>query len=257
VANGFLSFLLRSTAKSAMARSLNIIALIPARGGSKAIPRKNIRLLGGKPLIAHTIEHAQLASSVGRVIVSTDDPQVENVAREWGAEVIKRRAEISGDSATSESALLDALDQLVQTESYSPDLVVFLQCTSPIRRSDDIDRAVETLIVEQADSLLSVVPSHAFLWRIANGQALSFNYDYHHRPRRQDWCLEYKENGSIYVFKPWVLRESNNRLGGKIAIHVMEETSAQDIDTLEDLELCECLMSRSQYWTSNVENQSE
>jgi CMP-N,N'-diacetyllegionaminic acid synthase len=221
-----------------------VLAVIPARGGSEGIANKNIRPVIGKPLITHTIEHAKQASVVTRVVVSTDDKQIADIAREHAAEVIERPSEISGSRATSESALLHTLDYLEQRESYIPDLVVFLQCTSPIRRPDDIDRAVDTLIREEADSLLSVVPSHTFIWRKANGEAQSFNYDYRQRPRRQDRSSEYTENGSIYVFKPWVIAKLNNRLGGKIALHVMDKVSALDIDTPEDLERCECLMSR-------------
>lgn len=220
------------------------LAIIPARGGSKGIPRKNVRPLAGKPLIAHTIEHARQAHSVSRVVVSTDDPEIATVSQHYGAQVVWRPAEASGDTASSESALLHALDFLEQTEGYQPDLVVFLQCTSPIRRPKDIDQAVQTLLDEDADSLLSVVPFHLFIWRLVDGQGQSVDYDYHRRPRRQNRQPEYMENGSIYVFKPWVLRQFDNRLGGKIALYVMDSWSSVDINTLRDLELCEWIASR-------------
>ena len=124
---------------------MNILAIIPARGGSKGIPRKNLQPLAGKPLLAYTIEHARATPAVTRVVVSTDDVEIASVAQQYGAEVIWRPAEISGDTATSEAALLHALDHLRDNEGYEPDLVVFLQATSPLRRSDDIQRAVETL----------------------------------------------------------------------------------------------------------------
>jgi len=108
-----------------------ILALIPARGGSKGIPHKNIRLLNGKPLIAYTIEQAQQTPAITRVVVSTDDAEIAGVAQKYGAEVVWRPAGLSGDTATSESALLHALDHLRDTEGYEPDLVVFLQATSP------------------------------------------------------------------------------------------------------------------------------
>lgn len=229
---------------------MKILAIIPARGGSKGIPRKNVRLLAGKPLVAYTIEHACQARSVDRVVVSTDDPEIAVVSEQYGAEVVWRPAEISGDTASSESALLHTLDFLEQTEGYRPDLVVFLQCTSPIRRPEDIDQAVQILLDEDADSLLSVVPFHLFIWRLVDDQGQPVDYDYRHRPRRQDRQPEYMENGSIYVFKPWVLRRFNNRLGGKIALYVMDGWSSVDINTLRDLELCEWIASHMHHLDS-------
>jgi len=232
---------------------MSVLAIIPARGGSKGIPHKNVRLLAGKPLIAHTIEHARQASSISRVVVSTDDPEIAAVSEQYGAEVVWRPLEISGDTASSESALLHALDFLEKAEVYRPDLVVLLQCTSPIRRPKDIDQAVQTLLDEDADSLLSVVPFHLFIWRLVDGQGQPVDYDHRHRPRRQDRQPEYMENGSIYVFKPWVLRQFINRLGGKIALYVMDGWSSVDINTLRDFELCEWIASRMHHLDSRAQ----
>lgn len=223
---------------------IEALAIIPARGGSKGIPRKNLQPLAGKPLITHTIEAALGARCVKRVIVSTDDTEIANVARRCGAHVITRPQEISGDTASSESALLHTLDYLKSTEGYEPELVVFLQCTSPIRRPDDIGNAIHTLLNSNADSLLSVSPSHRFLWRVEDGEVRSVNYDYSSRPHRQERPLELVENGSIYVFKPWVLRQFNNRLGGRIALYEMDYWSVFEVDTLEDLALCEWILQR-------------
>jgi CMP-N,N'-diacetyllegionaminic acid synthase len=224
-----------------------ILAIIPARGGSKGIPRKNLRPVLGRPLLAHTIDHALSARSVTRVVVSTDDGEIAAVARASGAGVVMRPPALATDTATSESALLHVLDHLYAAEGYAPDLIVFLQATAPIRRPFDVDRAVAALQAADADSLLSVVPSHSFLWRRADdGTAESVNYDYRHRPRRQDLAPQFAENGSIYVFKPWVLREHDNRLGGKIALYEMDAWSGIDIDTPHDLALCEWIMSHRQ-----------
>jgi N-acylneuraminate cytidylyltransferase len=222
---------------------MHTLAIIPARGGSKGIPGKNLRPLAGRPLLAHTVLQATAASLVSRVVVSTDDEAIAAVARAYGADVVRRPEAISGDTASSESALLDALDQLERGEGYRPDLIVFLQCTSPLRRPADIDSAITTLVEQGADSLLSVVPSHRFLWRQADGGGEPVNYDYRSRPRRQDRAPEYWENGSIYVLRPWVLRQHNNRLGGKIALYAMTERSGVDIDSPEDFALCEWVMA--------------
>lgn len=221
-----------------------IAAIIPARSGSKGIPQKNIQPVGGKPLLAHSIEHAQCAATVDRVLVSTDGAQIADVARQYGAEVVWRPPEISGDTASSESALLHALDHLHSTEGVEPELIVFLQCTSPIRRPQDIDRAVRRLRDDPADALLSVVASHRFLWRLENGEARSLNYDYRRRPRRQDRAPEYVESGSLYVCKPQVLRQHGNRLGGRIALFEMDYWSGFEIDSPEDLALCDWILRR-------------
>jgi N-acylneuraminate cytidylyltransferase len=225
---------------------MEVLAIIPARGGSKGVPRKNVRSLQGRPLIAHTIEQALWAQHVDRLVVSTDDPEIAQVSLETGAEVVWRPAEISGNEASSESALLHVLDHLEQKEGYIPDIIVFLQCTSPIRTGEDIDRAVHRLIEEDADSLLSVVPSHRFLWKVEEGQPRGLNYDYQERRRRQERDPEFMENGSIYVFKPWVLQETSNRLGGKISLYVMDYWSSFEIDTEDDFALCEWILARKE-----------
>lgn len=220
----------------------SVLAIIPARGGSKGIPRKNVLSVAGKPLVVHSIDQARHARFVSRVAVSTDDDEIARVSEAAGAEVVRRPADISGDKATSESALIHALGTLMASGQYRPDLVVFLQCTSPLRQPGDIDAAISTLLDQKADSLLSVSPSHRFLWAEKDGQAMSLNYDFHHRPRRQDMAPQYVENGSIYVFRPDVLLQGGNRLGGKVALHVMDEDASWDIDTPFDMRVAEMLM---------------
>lgn len=221
-----------------------VLCIIPARGGSKGIPRKNVRLLAGKPLLSHSIGHALQATSISRTVVSTDDDEIARVARDAGAEVVVRPANISGDTATSESALAHVLQHLADTETYVPDLVVFLQCTSPIRGRGDVDAAFAQLRAEGANSLLSAVRSHAFLWTKTETGAQAVNYDYRQRPRRQDRLAEYRENGSIYIFEAELFRNTHNRLGGKISLYEMNEWSSVDIDTEADFELCEWILEK-------------
>jgi N-acylneuraminate cytidylyltransferase len=223
----------------------DILAIIPARGGSKGILNKNIRPLAGKPLIVHTIEHALAARAVTRVIVSTDSAAIAEISRAAGAEVVDRPAAISGDTASTESALSHALDSLEQRERYKPELVILLQCTSPLRREDDIDRAVARLRETGVDSLLSLVPFSHFLWKVdAQGVPQAHSYDHQDRPRRQDYTAGmFVENGSIYIFKPWVLRTYGNRLGGRMTYYEMEPLASQEIDTPEEFALCEALLA--------------
>jgi N-acylneuraminate cytidylyltransferase len=225
---------------------MDILAIIPARGGSKRLPNKNILPFAGKPLLAHSIEQAKAAQAVSRVVVTTDCDQIDAVARAFGAEVVRRPAALGDDAATSESALEHVLQTLKDSEQYQPDLVVFLQCTSPIRSAGDIDSAIRTFTEDKADSLLSVCRAHVFLWRRGPSGIESVNYDYRNRRRTQDMPEEFIENGSIYVFKPWVLEACKNRLGGKVALFEMAFWAAWQIDTKEDLEFCELLRTRYQ-----------
>lgn len=224
---------------------MNCLAIIPARGGSKGIPRKNLRTVGGRPLLAWSIEHARATPEITRVVVSTDDPTITRVAEECGAEVVLRPANLSGDTASSESALLHVLDVLRDREGYEPDLVVFLQATSPLRRPGELSRAIRTLLDEEADSLFSATAVHGFVWRRERDgrEWRSFSYDHRNRQRRQDAPEDIVENGSIYVFRPWVLRQHGNRLGGRIAVHRMDSVDSFQVDEPGDLELMEALLT--------------
>jgi YrbI family 3-deoxy-D-manno-octulosonate 8-phosphate phosphatase len=220
------------------------VAIIPARGGSKGIPKKNLVSLGGRPLISYSIEHAMASHRVDRVVVSTDDDEIADVSTQLGAEVIRRPDELAGDTATSESALLHVLDELHATEGFEPELVVFLQATSPLRRPSDIDSAIELLVRKNADSLFSACATHGFIWRRTREELQSLTYDFRHRQRRQDIGEDYLENGSIYVFKPEVLRETGNRLGGRIEVFKMDPLDSFQIDGPADLDLIERILSQ-------------
>lgn len=222
---------------------MSAVAIIPARGGSKGIPRKNLRLVGGLPLIAHTINQARGARHIDRVYVSTDDAEIAAVSAAHGALIILRPEAIAGDTISSEAVIEHAMPLMAADGAY--DLIVFLQCTAPLRRRGDIDGAVEALLCDGADSLLSVSASHRFLWRRANGQPRAINYDPTCRPRRQDLEPQFVENGSIYVFRPHVLTQYHNRLGGTIAMYEMPGSAAFDIDDETDLAVIDLLMRRN------------
>jgi YrbI family 3-deoxy-D-manno-octulosonate 8-phosphate phosphatase len=222
---------------------MSCIAFVPARGGSRGIPRKNLREIAGKPLLAYTIEHARATPFIDRVIVSTDDEEIGEVAERYGAEVIWRPAEISGDRASSEAALLHVLDELEAREGYRPDLVVMLQATSPLRRPHDVQRAIETLLEEGADSLFSACTVHGFLWHREGQELSSIGYDYRDRRMRQDGPEDLLENGSIYVTRRELLRATRNRLGGRIAVYHMEPLDSFQVDDPSDLVLMERLIT--------------
>jgi len=231
-----------------------ILAIIPARGGSKGLPGKNVAPLAGKPLLLHSIEHALAVPSVDLVAVSTDDDAIAAVAEASGARVIRRPPELASDEAPSEGALLHVMERLGDEGYREPDLILFLQATSPLRRSDDVERAVECLLRERADSLFSASPQRGFVWRLRDHGVESITYDFHERKRRQDFDGEtVVENGSFYLFKPWVIRRDGNRLGGVVTCCRMGFLETLEIDDRADLELAEWLLTaiRLHGWPSD------
>lgn len=186
------------------------------------------------------------AKQVTRTVVSTNDPAIRDVSARAGADVVMRPPELSTDQATSESALLHVLDHLRAQERYEPELVVFLQCTSPVRGATDIDLAIRQLLDQGADAVFSAAESKWLLWRESGGRVDSFNYDFRARRREQDMDAEWRENGSIYVFRPSILRATGNRLGGKIAVYEMDYWSSFQVDSEEDIELCDWILRRRQ-----------
>jgi CMP-N,N'-diacetyllegionaminic acid synthase len=223
-------------------RSRRTLAVIAARGGSKGIPHKNLIELCGKPLIAWTVMQAAAARGVDVVAVSSDSDNILAASEAAGAIGVRRPDEISGDLASSESAWLHALEALDQ-EGSPFERIVALQATSPIRESSDIEKALETFEREKLDSLLSVCEvEDYFNWRIGDNGPEPINYDYHNRRMRQQIEKRYLENGSFYVFIPSLLREKQNRLGGRIGMHLMERHKMFQIDRLEDIKLCAAIM---------------
>lgn len=219
------------------------LAVIPARGGSKGVPRKNVRPLAGEPLIAHTIEQALAARLVNRVIVSTDDTEIAVVSEKYGAQVVRRPQEISGDAEASESALLHTLEHLKQTEGYEPDLLVFLQCTSPLTRAEDIDGTIKKMLAENADTALSVTPFYHFLWRRDDETgATGINHDKKVRPMRQKREGQFLETGAVYVMRASGFLKAKHRFFGKTALYVMPSERCLEIDEPVDFLVAETLL---------------
>lgn len=214
---------------------MQTLAIIPARGGSKGIPHKNIQLLCGKPLIAWNIEAARASAHIQRVVVSTDDAAIARTSAQYGAEVVWRPPDISGDTATSESALLHVLHYLQEAEDYKPELLVFLQCTSPLTTTEDIDHCIHTLLEQQADTATTVTDFHYFLWRNTLQGADGINHDKRVRPRRQDREQQLLETGAIYVLKTDGFLAQKHRFFGKTALAEMPRDRVLEIDEPVDL----------------------
>ena len=221
---------------------MNYVALIPLRGGSKGIPRKNIRPLAGKPLCRWTIEAAARAAQIDAVYVATDSPEIRDAVRGFGLPkvvVIDRSPETATDSASTESVMLEFAAKY-------PDFrrLVLMQATSPLTRTEDVEGAIALFESAGADSLLTVVPQTRFLWSVKeDGSATAKNYDPLKRPLRQNFFPHHVENGAIYVCDANGLREHKNRLFGKIAAFSMPEETYIELDEPADWLLIEGLLN--------------
>lgn len=226
-----------------MSKNSRILAIIPARGGSKGVPRKNIRLLAGKPLIGYTIEAAKESKIFDKIVVSTEDLEIAQVAREYKeVNIIKRPKKLARDKTSTELVILHILRWFKKKENYQPDIIYLLQPTSPLRNRDDIKGAYKKFIREKLDSLLSVTENKSFIWKMERNRFRPINYNYFHRPRRQDMKDQFQENGAIYITKIEIFNKFKNRLGGRIGYYLMNEKRSLEIDTLFDLSLAEKIL---------------
>ena len=224
---------------------MNILCVIPVRGGSKGVPRKNVRSVAGRPLVVWTIEQALAARPALDVLVSTDDREIADVARAAGADVpFLRPAELARDETPTEPVIRHAIE--VRTaQGRRPDAVMLLQATSPVRQPGTLDRAVEQFTASGVDSMVGVVPVAPFLWELSDPPRAAYPVDA--RPRRQDMTptdKRYRETGSLYLTRTEIYERLDNRLGGSIGLFVMAEEEGVDIDTFQDLELAERYLER-------------
>lgn len=228
---------------------MTTLAVVPARGGSRGIPRKNIRPLAGRPLIAWTLATAKAARQIDRVLVSTDDEEIAAVARAAGAEVpFLRPAAFSGDDVHSVHAVLHSLDWLEQHEGSVPDTVAMLLPTSPFRRAADLDQAVATLRTSDAPSVISVcaaaTPLGSLRW-LREDRLVPVQETADHNFQRQDVEQLYAVNGSIYVAASAALRKHRSfHIVGAVG-SVMSKRHSIDINTLEDFAIAEALAASS------------
>ena len=224
---------------------MSILCVIPVRGGSKGVPRKNVRRVAGRPLVVWTIEQALAADADLDVLVSTDDVEIARVAREAGADVpFLRPADLARDETPTEPVIRHALD-FRAAQGRRPDAVMLLQATSPVRQPGTLDRALAQFTASGVDSMVGVVPVAPFLWELGDPPRAAYSVTA--RPRRQDMGpadKRYRETGSLYVTRTEIYERLDNRLGGTIGLFVMAEEEGVDIDTFQDLELAELYLLR-------------
>ena len=221
---------------------MNIVAIIPARGGSKGIPKKNIINFCGKPLIYWSIKNAKECNKINSVWVSSDNDEIISLAQKFGAKCIKRPKDLSHSLASSESAWLNAIDEIEKKEKI--DYVVGIQATSPIRESVDLSKAIDLMLKNKYDSLFSssIIRDRHIWEKNINNDYIPSNYDMNNRKPRQLLSEKYLENGSFWIFTPEIIKSNKNRLGGKIGNYIMEFYKSFQIDEPEDIILCESIM---------------
>ncbi len=218
-----------------------VLAVIPARGGSKGVPGKNIATVGGVPLVARAVRACVRAGRVSQVVVSTDDAAIAEVARSAGAEVVLRPADIAGDTATSESAVLHAMDAHQAMTGVPADVVLLVQCTSPFITSDDIEGVTAAVTEEGADTALTVAPFHGFVWREEDRGGEGVNHSRATRPRRQDRPQDLLETGAAYAMRADGFRAAGHRFFGRTALVWTDPARVLEIDEPADLERARAL----------------
>jgi YrbI family 3-deoxy-D-manno-octulosonate 8-phosphate phosphatase len=239
-----------------------VLAVIPARGGSKGVPAKNLAPVGGVPLVARAVRECRASRLVTDVVVSTDDQAIAAAAREAGAEVVLRPAAIAGDTATSEDAVLHAMDAHEALHGSAVDVVLLVQCTSPFIVREDVDGVAAAIVENGADTALTVAPFHGFIWRDAADEATpvigtqrtgevggttkvasststdggyGVNHDKSFRPRRQDRPQDLLETGAAYAMDAAGLREHRHRFFGRTELVRTDPARVLEIDDPHDL----------------------
>lgn len=226
------------------------LAIIPARGGSKGLPGKNILQIGGMPLISWTINASLGSKYIHKTYVSSESKDILDIAKGWGAEVIERPQTLACDDTPSEPVI----EHVVETLSHEGyDYIVFLQPTSPARSASDIDNAIEQLLSTEATSSISVFePKHTLFKAFklkSDGFITGLVDEKSSFMRRQDLAKTYMPNGAIYIVKLSAFQDNKSLLTDKCIPYVMDEDNSIDIDNMEDVKLFETFLMRN-----NVEN---
>ncbi|WP_210593932.1 N-acylneuraminate cytidylyltransferase [Streptomyces sp. GESEQ-35] len=216
-----------------------VLAVIPARGGSKGVPAKNLAPVGGVPLVARAVRECRAARLVTDVVVSTDDQAIAAAARQAGAEVVLRPAAIAGDLATSEAAVLHAMDAHEALHGATVDVVMLVQCTSPFIAREDVDGVAAAIVENGADTAVTVAAFHGFVWRDGDEDAADgghgVNHDKSFRPRRQDRPQDFLETGAAYAMDSAGFRKHQHRFFGRTELVRTDPARVLEIDDHHEL----------------------
>ncbi len=217
---------------SSSAQSPAVVAVIPARGGSKGVPGKNLAPVAGVPLVVRAIRACLAAARVTDVVVSTDDAGIAEAAELAGARVVRRPDELANDTASSEAALRHVLE--TGYAGRLPEVLLLVQCTSPFITSAEVDDVVAAVLDGGADSAFTAAPFHGFIWR-QDDSAVGVNHDHHSRPRRQDRPVEYLETGAAYAMRTPGFLAAGHRFFGTVRAVPTDPARVLEIDEPDDL----------------------
>lgn len=224
----------------------NILAIVPARGGSKGIPRKNILPINGKPLIAYTIEAAKGSKYINKTVVSTDDKEIADISKKFGAEIpCLRPSELADDNSSTIDCIIHMVKFLQEKQNYFPDYVCILQCTSPLRNYSDIDGALEKLKKTEQDGIVSVCEAEVnpYWTNVFHDDKLEYFIKEGKKiSRRQDLPQIYRINGAIYIIKTDILMKDRTIETDNMTGYIMKNEDSVDIDNLVDFKLAELLI---------------
>ena len=227
----------------------NIYAIILARGGSKRVPKKNLKKIDQIPLVGHAIIQAKNSSYINQIIVSTDDSEIGKVSINYGARIVDRPEHLKNDNTIMEADnILCQVTEDLEARGEKIDIIVLLYPTAPLRKTIKIDEAIELVLNQNYDSALSLVEDQGYFWRKKSNKEklIPFNYDPKKRmPSVMHDFKQFKENKAIYVSTRDLLINTGCRLGGKIGYVLMNTLESVDVDTKEDLELCKILYKRN------------
>ena len=236
-------------------KSYKILAIIPARGGSKGIRRKNLQKLSGKPLIVHTIIAAKKTKSINKIIVSTDDKEIGKISKNNGAEVpFLRPKQISKDTSSIIEVIKHALKFLQENQSYVPDIIILLQPTSPLRTSQLITKTINTLKKSKATSVITVskITKHPYAaYWLKNDFLKPFEKNFTKYSRRQEFPDLFFPTGAVYTFWYDTLKKFNSLYGPKIKPIVVRDEDI-DIDNLRDLFFAEMMLKNWKKYKKNL-----
>lgn len=225
-----------------------ILAIIPARGGSKGVARKNIKLLSGKPLIAYTIEAALKSKYITRTVISTEDEEIAKIAAGFGGQVpFLRPKELATDTSTTAECVLHLLNTLKAREGYEPDYICLLQCTSPLRTAEHIDEGMEKLLHSEKDGCISVCEAEVnpYWTKVFEGDSLKpFMKEGLEINRRQDLPRIFRLNGAFYILKTEVFLKNRSFAEGDLTGYIMDGESSVDIDSIMDFEIAELILQK-------------
>ena len=214
---------------------MKVLSIIPARGGSKGIPLKNLVMLNQKPLLYYTVTTSLKSKIINKTVVSTDNKKIGKVALKLGAEVVYRPKKLATDTTALEPVIEHILNYLNRHQNYTPDIIVILQNTSPLRTAKHIDEALTLMRKQNYDSILSGFSIHTFLWKKSKKVIIPLDYNPKKRPNRQSMDEQLFENGAIFATKTSCFTKNKCRISGKIGFYNMPLESSYNVDSYDDL----------------------